>query len=139
MELFMKYPEEVQNELLSELIGKAQNTETGIRYGFEGIKNYEDFKNTVPLSTYESIAPQIERCRNGVQNIFWPTPIKWFAKSSGTTDSKSKFIPVSNEALEDCHYKAGKDMLSLYFNNNPDSQLLSGKCLRLGGSHELYN
>ncbi|MEK9565646.1 MAG: GH3 auxin-responsive promoter family protein, partial [Flavobacteriaceae bacterium] len=72
-------------------------------------------------------------------NIFWPSPIKWFAKSSGTTNAKSKFIPVSTEALEDCHYKAGKDMLSLYFNNNPDSQLLSGKCLRLGGSHELYS
>jgi hypothetical protein len=85
------------------------------------------------------MASQIERCRKGTQNIFWPSPIKWFAKSSGTTNAKSKFIPVSTEALEDCHYKAGKDMLSLYFNNNPDSQLLSGKCLRLGGSHELYS
>lgn len=139
MELFLKYPEEVQNELLSELLKKAQDTETGIRYNFKEIINYEEFRNKIPLSTYESIAPQIERCRSGIQNIFWPTPIKWFAKSSGTTNAKSKFIPVSTEALEDCHYKAGKDMLSLYFNNNPDSQLLSGKCLRLGGSHELYN
>ncbi len=139
MELFMKYPSEVQEELLSELINKAQDTEVGIRYGFESIKNYSDFREQVPLSTYESIASQIERCRSGTQNIFWPTPIKWFAKSSGTTNARSKYIPVSSEALEDCHYKAGKDMLSLYFNNNPDSQLLSGKCLRLGGSHELYN
>ena len=139
MELFMKYPHEVQNELLRELLKKAQETETGIHYNFKEITNYNDFRKNIPLSTYESIAPQIERCRNGVQNIFWPTPIKWFAKSSGTTNAKSKFIPVSDEALEDCHYKAGKDMLSLYFNNNPDSKLLSGKCLRLGGSHELYN
>ena len=81
----------------------------------------------------------INRSRKGEQNIFWPSQIKWFAKSSGTTNSKSKFIPVSNESLEDCHYKAGKDMLSIYFNNNEDSQLLSGKSLRLGGSRELYN
>jgi hypothetical protein len=139
IELFLKYPKEVQNELLIELLKKAEDTETGIRYNFKGISNYKEFKENIPLSTYESIASQIERCRNGTQNIFWPTPIKWFAKSSGTTNAKSKFIPVSTEALEDCHYKAGKDMLSLYFNNNPDSQLLSGKCLRLGGSHELYN
>ena len=139
MELFMKYPHEVQNELLRELLKKAQETETGIHYNFKEITNYNDFRKNIPLSTYESIASQIKRCRNGVQNIFWPTPIKWFAKSSGTTNAKSKFIPVSDEALEDCHYKAGKDMLSLYFNNNPDSKLLSGKCLRLGGSHELYN
>ena len=139
MELFMKYPQEVQNELLSELLSKAQNTETGIRYDFRNIENYEAFRANVPLSTYESMASQIDRCRKGIQNIFWPSPIKWFAKSSGTTNAKSKFIPVSTEALEDCHYKAGKDMLSLYFNNNPDSKLLSGKCLRLGGSHELYS
>src|SRR6056300_1485322 len=139
MELFMKYPQEVQEELLRELISTAQNTEMGIRYGFKNIKNYQEFKAEVPLSSYESIASQIERCRNGTQNIFWPSPIKWFAKSSGTTNAKSKYIPVSTEALENCHYKAGKDMLSLYFNNNPDSQLLSGKCLRLGGSHELYS
>jgi hypothetical protein len=139
MELFMKYPHEVQTELLSVLLNKAQNTEIGICYNFIKIKDYEEFRSNIPLSTYESIASQIERCRNGTQNIFWPSPIKWFAKSSGTTNAKSKFIPVSSEALEDCHYKAGKDMLSIYFNNNPDSQLLSGKCLRLGGSHELYN
>ena len=123
IELFLKYPKEVQNELLIELLKKAEDTETGIRYNFKGISNYKEFKENIPLSTYESIASQIERCRNGTQNIFWPTPIKWFAKSSGTTNAKSKFIPVSTEALEDCHYKAGKDMLSLYFNNNPDSQL----------------
>jgi hypothetical protein len=139
IELFIKYPHEVQEELLHNLLSKAHQTEIGMRYGFESIKNYDDFKNQIPLSNYESIESQIKRCRQGTQNIFWPTPIKWFAKSSGTTNSKSKFIPVSAQALEDCHYKAGKDMLSLYFNNNEDSQLLTGKCLRLGGSSELYN
>jgi hypothetical protein len=80
----------------------------------------------------------IQRCREGEQNVFWPTPIKWFAKSSGTTNAKSKFIPVSQEALDDCHYKSGKDLLSLYLNNNEDSKLFTGKSLRLGGSKELY-
>ncbi|MEC8636261.1 MAG: GH3 auxin-responsive promoter family protein, partial [Bacteroidota bacterium] len=97
-----------------------------------------DFKNRLPIVDYENIVDQIERSRNGVQNIFWPSPIKWFAKSSGTSNSKSKFIPISNESLEDCHYKAGKDMLSIYYNNNQDAQILAGKCLRLGGSSELY-
>ena len=139
MELFMKYPNEVQNELLHELIKKASKTETGELYDFKTIKSYNIFKSRVPLCNYDDIELNIERCRKGEQNIFWPSNIKWFAKSSGTTNSKSKFIPLSSEALEDCHYKAGKDMLSLYYNNNEDSQLLTGKSLRLGGSNELYN
>ena len=139
MELFMKYPNEVQNELLHELIKKASKTETGNLYDFKTIKSYNMFKSRVPLCNYDDIELNIERCRKGEQNIFWPSNIKWFAKSSGTTNSKSKFIPLSSEALEDCHYKAGKDMLSLYYNNNEDSQLLTGKSLRLGGSNELYN
>ena len=139
MELFMKYPNEVQNELLHELIKKASKTETGKLYDFKTIKSYNIFKSRVPLCNYDDIELNIERCRKGEQNIFWPSNIKWFAKSSGTTNSKSKFIPLSSEALEDCHYKAGKDMLSLYYNNNEDSQLLTGKSLRLGGSNELYN
>ena len=139
MELFMKYPNEVQNELLHELIKKASKTEAGKLYDFKTIKSYNIFKSRVPLCNYDDIELNIERCRKGEQNIFWPSNIKWFAKSSGTTNSKSKFIPLSSEALEDCHYKAGKDMLSLYYNNNEDSQLLTGKSLRLGGSNELYN
>lgn len=135
----MKYPNEVQNELLHELIKKASKTETGELYDFKTIKSYNIFKSRVPLCNYDDIELNIERCRKGEQNIFWPSNIKWFAKSSGTTNSKSKFIPLSSEALEDCHYKAGKDMLSLYYNNNEDSQLLTGKSLRLGGSNELYN
>ena len=138
IQLFMKYPNEVQQELLHNLLNVSSKTEIGIKYDFKTIKNYQDFKNRLPVSTYEDIFDQIERCRNGEQNIFWPEPIKWFAKSSGTTNAKSKFIPVSSEALEDCHYKAGKDMLSLYFNNNENAQMFTGKCLRLGGSRELY-
>ncbi len=134
----MKFPIDVQNELLLNLINQAQNTEYGKKYNFSDIKNYNDFSNQVPLNTYEDFEPLIERARKGEQNVFWPTPIKWFAKSSGTTNAKSKFIPVSPEALENCHFKAGKDMLCLYLNNNQDSQLFTGKSLRLGGSKQLY-
>lgn len=139
IELFLKYPVEVQLELMLKLIGKASKTSIGKKYGFSSIENYQQFKERVPLVKYEDVADQINRCRRGEQNVFWPTQIRWFAKSSGTTNDKSKFIPVSTEALESCHYKAGKDMLSLYFHNNPKSKLLAGKSLRLGGSHELYH
>ena len=139
MELFIKYPHEVQNELLKKLLQKAKDTEVGQQYDFASINTYEDFAARVPLQQYEDFEPQIERSRRGEVNIFWPTPIKWFAKSRGTTNAKSKFIPVSDESLEKCHYAAGKDMLCMYLNNNPDSQLFSGKSLRLGGSKELYS
>ncbi len=138
MELFLKYPIDVQKELLFKLLYKAQYTELGNKLDFSSIKSYKEFTEKVPIQQYESIEPMIERARKGEQNIFWPTPIKWFAKSSGTTNAKSKFIPVSEEALEDCHFKAGKDMLCLYFNNNPESQLFIGKGLRLGGSSAVY-
>ncbi|MBU2974259.1 GH3 auxin-responsive promoter family protein [Zobellia sp. B3R18] len=138
IELFLKYPEEVQEEVLHQLIEIAEDTEIGRKYDFESINSYETFRERVPVSSYEEIEPIIERTRRGEQNIFWPTSIKWFAKSSGTTNAKSKFIPVSEEALEDCHYKSGKDLLCLYLNNNENSQLFTGKSLRLGGSKELY-
>ena len=138
IELFLKYPENVQDELLLKLINKAKNTTFGIDKGFSFIKNYTDFSTNVPIQKYESFEPLIERCRKGEQNLFWPTDIKWFAKSSGTTNSKSKFIPVSDEALEYCHMKAGKDMLCLYINNNKNTQLFTGKSLRLGGSSDVY-
>lgn len=138
IELFLKYPVDVQNEVLSKLILTAKKTEIGKKYHFSSIKSYEDFAEKVPIQKYESIEPLIERSRKGEQNIFWPTPIKWFAKSSGTTNAKSKFIPVSDEALEYCHMKAGKDMLCLYINNNEKAQLFTGKGLRLGGSSEVY-
>ncbi|MCX2681639.1 GH3 auxin-responsive promoter family protein [Galbibacter sp. EGI 63066] len=139
MELFLKYPQEVQTEVLTHLMTMAKDTEMGKKYAFGEMRKYENFAERVPIVRYEDIEPMIERARMGESNIFWPAPIKWFAKSSGTTNAKSKFIPVSTESLEECHFKAGKDMLSLYFNNNDDSKLFTGKSLRLGGSKELYH
>jgi len=138
IELFLKYPSEVQEELLQQLLSYAKGTEIGKKYDFDSIKNYETFASRLPIVSYEEVAPFIERTRKGEQNIFWPTTIKWFAKSSGTTNAKSKFIPVSTESLEDCHYKSNKDLLCLYLNNNENSQLFKGKSLRLGGSKQLY-
>lgn len=138
MELFMKYPNEVQNELLLNLVRSGQETVYGKLYGFSSIQNYAAFAAQVPLTNYEDMEPYFQRTRLGEQFVFWNSPIKYFAKSSGTTNAKSKFIPVSIETLEDNHYKGGKDMLCLYLNNNPESQLFTGKSLRLGGSKQLY-
>ena len=138
IELFLKYPNEVQEELLHNLLQAAENTIIGKQYEFASIKSYQTFTERVPISTYEELQPLIERTRQGEQNVIWETPIKWFAKSSGTTNAKSKFIPVSTEALEDCHYKGSKDLLCLYLNNNEDSELFLGKSLRLGGSSQIY-
>jgi len=138
IELFKKYPLEVQNEVLISLLKNAKNTEFGIKYNFNSINNYSSFSKNIPITDYESFFKYIERSIKGESNIFWNSPIKWYAQSSGTTNSKSKFIPVSKESLEECHYKAGKDVLCLYVNNNEDSNLFSGKSLRLGGSKKLY-
>jgi len=138
IELFLKYPEEVQEEVLLQLLEFAEDTEVGRTYDFESIESYNHFKERLPIISYEEVQPIIERTRKGEQNLFWPTKVRLFAKSSGTTDAKSKFIPVSTEALEDCHYKSSKDLLCLYLNNNENSQLFTGKNLRLGGSKELY-
>lgn len=138
IELFLKYPNEVQIELLHQLIDTAKDTEIGKKYDFCSISNYRTFSERIPLTTYEEYQHVIERSRRGEHNIFWPEPIKWFAKSSGTTNAKSKFIPVSKDSLEDCHYAASKDLLCMYLNNNENSQLFTGKSLRLGGSKELY-
>ena len=138
LDLFIKYPVEVQYELLFNLIKTARDTEVGTQYNFREISTYEQFSKTIPIQKYESIEAMLERTRKGEQNVFWPSQIKWFAKSSGTTSSNSKFIPVSDEAIEYCHFNAGKDMLCLFFNNNPSADLFSGKGLRLGGSSAIY-
>ena len=138
IDLFLKYPIDVQEELLIGLVNKARFTEIGNQYDFSSIKTYSDFAQRIPVTTYEDNESLYQRARKGESNIFWPSPIKWFAKSSGTTNSKSKFLPVSDESLEDCHFAASKDLLCLYLNNNPDSELFLGKSLRLGGSKELY-
>lgn len=138
IELFLKYPHEVQEELMMNLIRSSEETVIGQKYDFGSIKSYQTFAERIPVSTYEDLEPMIELTRKGAQNVFWNTPIKWFAKSSGTTNAKSKFIPVSNEALEDCHYKGSKDLLCMYLNNNENSDLFLGKSLRLGGSSKIY-
>ncbi|GAB1857006.1 GH3 auxin-responsive promoter family protein [Flavobacteriaceae bacterium MHTCC 0001] len=138
IELFLKYPNEVQHELLLSLLDFAKHTEIGKQYDFASIKDYKTFSERIPIKNYDGWQDIIERSRKGETNLFWPTPIKWFAKSSGTTRAKSKFIPVSEASLEDCHYAASKDLLCMYLNNNENSQLFTGKSLRLGGSKELY-
>ncbi|MBK0403517.1 GH3 auxin-responsive promoter family protein [Adhaeribacter sp. BT258] len=134
---FRQNPHEVQIETFRNLLDTAKNTEWGKRYGFEEIKSWETFKERVPVSSYEQLFPEIDRMMKGEQNILWPTKITWFAKSSGTTNARSKFIPVSKASLEDCHYKGGKDMLAIYVNNRPDTKLFTGKGLSIGGSFQV--
>ena len=136
IDLFKKYPIEVQDEILNELISKSSNTLFGKQYQTNSINNYLDFKNKIPLSDYPSLKPYIDTVIKGQQNVLWPTKTKWFAKSSGTTADKSKFIPVTKESLEICHNRGGKDLLALYYNNFPNRQLYNGKHLVIGGSTE---
>jgi hypothetical protein len=138
MELFQKFPMDVQQEVFRNLIEEAKFTEWGKKFEYKSIRTIEDFQKRVPLQNYDTLKPFINRIMEGEQNILWPSDITWFAKSSGTTSDKSKFIPVSSESLEDCHFKGGKDMLSIYCNNNPDTQLFSGKNLVMGGSHNVH-
>jgi len=139
IELFKKYPHEVQEEWFQSLISTAQATEWGKKFGYESILTPEIYKERVPLQDYNSLKPYIDRMLKGEQNILWPSEIKWFAKSSGTTSDRSKFIPVSKEALEDCHYQGGKDMLSVYCYNRPDARIMTGKTVVLGGSSQIIN
>lgn len=134
IELYSKYPHEIQREVFTELVKKAADTEWGIKYGYSKISSYEEFRDSVPLQTYEEIKPWVDRLRNGGKNLLWPGEVKWFAKSSGTTSDKSKFIPVTTDALEDCHFRGSKDVLALYVRNNPETNLIWGKSLTLGGS-----
>ena len=137
IEYFMQYPLQVQQQVFQSLISAAQYTEFGKQYGFSSIFKIDEFKQRVPVHNYDSIKPYIQRVMEGQQNVLWNTPIKWFAKSSGTTADKSKFIPVSVESLDECHYRSGRDVLSLFYNNFPDSDLLTGKSLVIGGSHQV--
>ena len=135
---FMNHPIETQNGVLFSQLYHAENTDYGKIHGFSSISSYDDFRRNVPIVTYEDFEPYIEKARQGNPDVFWPGYIRKFAKSSGTTNAKSKFIPISEECLEDCHFKAGKDLLSIYANNHPENSLFSNKNLRLGGSSELY-
>ena len=134
IELFRKYPHDVQSELFTNLLQTAKSTDWGKKYGYDDLTSPEQYRQRVPVSTYEDLYPQIERTMKGEANVLWPGVITWFSKSSGTTNARSKFIPVSKEALEDCHYKGGKDMLSIYANMYPDTKLFNGKMLSIGGS-----
>ncbi|HEX2970428.1 MAG TPA: GH3 auxin-responsive promoter family protein [Bacteroidales bacterium] len=134
---FRKYPVETQTATLYKLLAKAAATEWGIKYGYASINSIKDYQDRFPVSTYEDIMPYVERLRKGEVNLLWPGEIKWFAKSSGTTSSKSKFIPMSREALEDCHYRAAKDILAIYTSIYPQTRIFNGKSLTLGGSHRI--
>lgn len=134
IEHFMNNPLEVQNQVFNDLISSAKNTVWGKYYDYKSINNWETFNRRLPINDYNSLMPFFERIRKGEDNLLWCSEIKWFSKSSGTTASKSKLIPVSEESLEECHYKGGKDMLALYINNYEDSQIFSGTSLALGGS-----
>lgn len=136
IENFKTKPIEVQQNIFRQLIDAGKKTSFGKQYGFEEIRSYQDFAAKVPVSDYESIKPYIDQTMSGTQRILWNTDISWYAKSSGTTSSRSKYIPVTNESLEDCHYKGGKDLVALYIANYPDSKLFAGKSLSIGGTLE---
>ncbi|MBC7890418.1 MAG: GH3 auxin-responsive promoter family protein [Ferruginibacter sp.] len=138
IENWSRHPVAVQREVLQELVTAAQYTEFGKKYNFSKLFTLKEFKKSVPIHEYDDIKPYILRMMNGEENILWNTPINWFAKSSGTTSDKSKFIPISEESLQDNHFKASKDVLTTYYNNFPGSDLLTGKSLVIGGSHQLH-
>ena len=128
--------ETLQREVLEHLLQRAANTEYGRNHLFNNTHGYDDFVRNVPVNTYEELKEQIDRMRHGEQNVLWPGSVKWYAKSSGTTNDKSKFIPVSAEGLQHVHYAGGRDSIALYLMNRPDSRLFDGKGLILGGSHQ---
>ena len=128
-------PLQLQQKALQHLVGRAKNTEYGQKHSFNSIRNYDDFAAMVPMNTYEELKGDIDRMRHGEQSVLWPGQVKWFAKSSGTTNDKSKFIPVSTEGLQSMHYKGGSDAVVMYLGNNPKSRIFDGRALILGGSH----
>ncbi len=139
IDLFKKHPHEVQREVLFELLQTASNTEFGLKHNFRNITSEKEFQQRIPIQGYDQLKPFVERMMQGEKNLLWPGETRWFAKSSGTTNEKSKFIPVSKDSLEDVHIRGGRDVLALYLKNNPDSGVLSGKALTLGGSHRINN
>lgn len=136
-ETWVANPIDTQREVLQDLVTHAQYTEIGRKFGLTKLFSLRDFKNAIPIHEYEDIQPYVERIMNGEENVLWNTPVNWFAKSSGTTNSKSKFIPITKESLEDCHFQGAKDVISLYYSLNPNSNMLTGKGLVIGGSHQM--
>lgn len=137
VENWITYPVSAQRNVLQHLVTQGQYTEFGKKYKFNRLFTIKDFKNRVPIHEYDDIKPYIQRMMDGEENVLWNTPVNWFAKSSGTTSDKSKFIPLSEESFKEMHYKASKDVVTNYYNNFPQSDLLTGKGLVVGGSHQL--
>lgn len=137
IQLYREHPLEIQTETLFRLVNSARDTEWGKAHRFDKIDNFSDFQKSMPLQTYDDIKLYVERLREGEKNVLWPGEVRWFAKSSGTTSDKSKFIPVTKESLEECHLRGPKDVFTLYLKNYPDSKVLKGKILTLGGSHRI--
>ena len=135
LQRYLNGAEEMQDEVMKYLVNTAATTEYGRNHLFKTIRSYEDFAKNVPLNTYEELKGDIDRMRHGESDVLWPGGVKWYAKSSGTTNDKSKFIPVSHDGLQRVHYQGGKDVVALYLRNNPDSRIFDGKSLILGGSH----
>jgi GH3 auxin-responsive promoter len=137
IQFFIEEPLESQQQVFSKLITLAEDTEWGEKFQYSSIENIQAFKERVPIQDYESLKPYINRTMHGEQNLLWYSDINWFAKSSGTTSDKSKFIPISQDSLDECHYKGGKDLLTLYCYNHPETNIFSGKGLVMGGSHQV--
>ncbi|MEO6252100.1 MAG: GH3 auxin-responsive promoter family protein, partial [Ferruginibacter sp.] len=137
IENWSNHPEAAQREVLQGLVTDAQYTEFGRKYNFSKLFTLKEFKKNVPIHEYDDIKPYIMHMMEGKENILWNTPVTWFAKSSGTTSDKSKFIPISEESLKENHFQASKDLLSNYYKNFPSSDLLTGKGLVVGGSHQI--
>lgn len=131
----LTHSEELQHDVLQTLLERAQNTEYGRNHVFDRINGYDEFVKHVPVNTYEELKNDIDRMRQGERDVLWPGQVRWYAKSSGTTNDKSKFIPVSSDGLKYIHYAGGKDAVALYLKNNPNSRLFDGRALILGGSH----
>ncbi len=136
IEHFMQHPLEVQEQTIMNLTGMARHTEWGKKFGYPDMQNIEQFQEKVPVSAYEDIFPYIDRMMRGEQKLLWPTKVTWFAKSSGTTNARSKFIPVTEESLEECHVKGGKDMYAMYINRFPETRIFNGKSVGVGGSYQ---
>ncbi|NLN30095.1 MAG: GH3 auxin-responsive promoter family protein [Bacteroidales bacterium] len=134
---FKEYPADTQGKVFSRLVETASETEWGRKYDYSSLDSPKEFSKRVPLQTYEDLQPYIDRIGNGEADLLWPGKIKWFAKSSGTTSSKSKFIPMSRESLYETQYRAVKDLLAIYIRNNPRTRIFLGKSLTLGGSHRI--
>ena len=127
--------QQLQLDVLKRLLSKASDTQWGHQHGYNNTLSYQQFAQQTPVNTYEDLKGYIDEMRQGKADLLWPGKVKWYAKSSGTTNDKSKFIPVSKDGLHDIHYAGGTDCVTWYLRNNPKSKLFDGKALILGGSH----